>query len=123
MSNTFGRPWKIRNIRQCAGPAGVCRFAVTLDRGNDTISDLKIEAAALLDYRAFQARVLETSGRLVRFDAVEAAPDSASAWLDLVEATLSDESARKSPAGFCPSPPPPRYNTHEPVFQEIGGGD
>src|SRR5207248_2714671 len=85
MSRLPGRPWTIQNIRQCAGAGGACRFAVTLERGKDCINDLKMEAATLLDYAAFQARVLETSGRLVRVAAVESAADPAVAWLDLVE--------------------------------------
>ena len=36
---------------------------------------------------------------------------------------LPDESVRRSSAGFCPSLPPMRYQTHDGVFQEIGGGD
>ena len=123
MSNPSGRPWEIRSIRRCAGPGGGCRFAVTLDRGDDCINDLKVAAVELLDYAAFRAQVLETSGRLVRFAEVEEADNPAAAWLDLVEASLPDESVRRSSAGFCPSPPPMRYQTHDGVFQEIGGGD
>ncbi len=75
MPNSSARPWKMRSIRSCAGPGGGCRFAVTLEHGNDCINDLKLEAADLLDYATFQAQVLQTSGRLVRFAAVEDAPN------------------------------------------------
>jgi hypothetical protein len=124
MSHSSMRQWKIRNIRTCAGPGGACRFAVTLQRGDDSINELKMEAEELLDYAAFQAQVLKTTGRLIRFAAIEEATNAAAAWLDLVEASLPDESVRKPSLGFCPSPPPERYHTPDGVgVQEIGGGD
>ena len=124
MSNSSARPWKMRSIRSCAGPGGSCRFAVTLEQGNDCISDLKLEAADLLDYATFQAQVLKTSGRLVRFAAVEDAPEPAVAWLDLVEAALPAESPPRPASGFRPSPPPRRCQDGAvPEMTEIGGGD
>ena len=125
MSNSSARQWKMRTIRSCAGPAGGCKFAVTLEQGNDCISDLKLEAADLLDYATFQAQVLKTSGRLVRFAAVEESAEPAVAWLDMVEACLPEESIRRPAAGFCPSPPPLRHpaNGVVPEMTEIGGGD
>ncbi|HVS37939.1 MAG TPA: hypothetical protein VMS17_20435 [Gemmataceae bacterium] len=123
MSHPSRRYWKIRNIRTCAGPGGACRFAVTLERGDDCISDLKLDADELLDYTAFQAQILRTTGRLIRLTGVEDAADPTIAWLDLVEASLPDESVRRPSMGFCPSPPPVRYQAPDGVFQEIGGGD
>ena len=59
MSQPSRRHWKIRNIRACAAPGGACRFAITLERGDDCISELKLEAEELLDYTAFQVRSCE----------------------------------------------------------------
>ena len=125
MPNTALRQWKMRNIRSVAGHGGSVKFAVTLELGKDCISDLKLEAADLLDYATFQAQVLKASGRLVRFAAVEEAPEPAVAWLDLVEAALPAEAGRKPTSGFCPSPPPLRnpLNGAVPEMTEIGGGD
>lgn len=126
MSQSFSRPWKIRDIRPCAGPGDSCRFTVTLECGDDCIQHVKLEAGELLDYPAFREQVLKTSGRLIRFTGIERAADPAAAWLDLVEATLAGDSVRKSAPGFRPSPPPPRCHPTDGAAQEmteIGGGD
>ena len=127
MSNSFNRQWKMRAIRSCAAPGGSCKFAVTVEHGNDSISDLKLEAADLLDYATFQAQVMKMSGRLVRFAAVEDAPEPAVAWLDLVEAALPAESPQRPASGFHPSPPRPSrvhgQNHAIPETADIGGGD
>ena len=74
MADSAGRKWKIHSIRRFVGPGGPCQFAVKLERGRDSITDLQMEASDLLDYGAFQEHVLKTSGRLVRFAEVEDAP-------------------------------------------------
>jgi hypothetical protein len=126
MSLSSVRIWKIRDIRPCAGPGDSCRFTVTLVCGDDCIPDVKLEAGELLDYPAFRERILKTSGRLIRFTAIESSADPAAAWIDLVETTLAGDSVRKPASGFFPSPPPPRGHSmdgaaHE--MTEIGGGD
>ena len=126
MTNPTERPWKIHSIHRCAGPGGRCHFKVTLERGDDGIADVHLEASELLSYRAFRRHVLEVSGRLVRFAAVEGATDPAAAWLDLLEAALPDEPVRRPNAGFHPSPPPSRGRGHNqavPETADIGGGD
>jgi len=87
--------WKFQSIRRFVGPGGPCQFAVKLERGTDSITDLQMEASDLLDYRAFREHVLKTTGRLVRFPGVEDAPSTGSAWLDLVEVALPDEPLRR----------------------------
>jgi hypothetical protein len=95
VADPAGRAWKIHSIRRFVGPGGPCQFAVKLERGNDAVTDLQMEASDLLDYRAFREHVLKTSGRLVRFPEVEDAPNVCAAWLDLVEAALPDEPLRR----------------------------
>jgi hypothetical protein len=87
--------WKFQSIRRFVGPGGPCQFAVRLERGTDSITDLQMEASDLLDYRAFREHVLKTTGRLVRFPKVEDAPNAGPVWLDLVEAALPDEPLRR----------------------------
>ena len=126
MSNSLQPAWRISGIRPCAGPGDSCRFVVTLERGADGVHDLKLEAAELVEYQAFQAQVLKSSGRLIRFAEVERSGQPVAAWLDLVETALDRESAKKAAPGFRPSPPPPRYHMQDGAAQEmteIGGGD
>lgn len=126
MSNSLHSGWKISGIRPCAGQGDSCRFVVTLERGADGIHDVKLEAAELIEYKVFQAQVLKTSGRLVRFAEVERSGEADAAWLDLVEAALERDSVKKPAPGFRPSPPPPRYHAPDGAAQEIteiGGGD
>ena len=126
MSNKNHPGWKISGLRPCAGLGDSCRFTVNLERGADGVRDVTLEAGELLDYRAFQTQMLRTSGRLVRFAAVESADDPAGAWLELVETALERDAVRRKAPGFRPSPPPPRYQTLDAGAQEmmeIGGGD
>ena len=126
MSNPAHPAWRISGVRPCAGPGDSCRFTVSLERGADGVHEVKLEAGELLDYRAFQTQILRTSGRLVRFAAVESADDPAAAWLEIVETALDGDAIRRPAPGFRPSPPPPRYQTQDAAAQdapEIGGGD
>jgi hypothetical protein len=100
VADPAGRTWTIHSIRRFVGPGGPCQFAVKLERGTDSITDLQMEASDLLDYGAFREHVLKTSGRLVRFPEIEDAPNCSAAWLDLVGAALPDEPLRRPDSGL-----------------------
>jgi hypothetical protein len=99
--------WEISAIRSESN-LGAYQFYVSLTAGESSLRDVQADAAQLLDYAAFQAAVLQHTGRLIRIGPVEEAADPAAAWLDLVRQQLPKD------------PPKPAAGSEDPSLEDPG---